>query len=105
MAVAAGIPVIREGMFLTNIINQLFTGIPGQNNQEFPLIMWDTSSHKNFLYRLSKPVLNTVLKLMMKFYYQDSMFSKEYLFAKEKSQDIMVAGHGVPGIRDYLQVS
>ena len=105
LAVAAGIPVIREGMFLTNIINQLFTGIPGQNNQEFPLIMWDTSDHQSFLYRLSKPILNSVLSIMMEIYYQDSMFAKEFLFAKRQSQDIFVVGHGVPGIRDYLQVS
>lgn len=28
IAVAAGIPVIREGMFLSNIINELFTAVP-----------------------------------------------------------------------------
>jgi hypothetical protein len=28
IAVAAGISVIREGMFLSNIINELFTAVP-----------------------------------------------------------------------------
>jgi hypothetical protein len=45
LAVAAGIPVIREAMFLQNTINQLFTGVPGQNHHEFPLIMWNMESH------------------------------------------------------------
>jgi hypothetical protein len=67
--VAAGIPVIREAMFLQNTINQLFTGVPGQNYHEFPLVMWNMKSHHSFLYRLTNPIMNNVLDIMMKVYY------------------------------------
>jgi hypothetical protein len=46
--------------------------------------------------------MSKMLHDMMAVYYQDSMFAKDYLYAKQNSQDIFVVGHGVPGIRDYL---
>jgi len=69
LATAAGIPALREGMFLPNVVMQCYINIPDQSDWEFPLIMSDLNDHRGFVQRLKKTIFKSVVYVMEYFYY------------------------------------
>jgi hypothetical protein len=75
IATASGIPSLREGMFIPNVVMQCFGNFPDQSDWDFPLIMTKLEDIRSFKQRLLKPIMKSIIYTMEYFYYTNSMFS------------------------------
>ena len=69
IAVAAGIPVIREGMFPMNQILEIYTDSPDQTRWDIPLVMFDMTPHDSTKYRIIRPLTKMLVVGMDEIFY------------------------------------